>query len=187
MKCGIARAVLAIVCLLPSLSFSQQKSPVTAPQLDLSVETATTTDDGKPSSFRITLKNVGSITVDLPMPEANCVVGGGGIEIRSLWYSGDPATGSLGISAGTGCGMDHFPSLQYRVQNQWIRLRPGESVVVSASVRREFISAEKGNLELWAEYTPPELKDGERAELQEGGMLAPMKNIESEHQTYPIY
>jgi len=187
MKCGLARAVLAIVCLLPSLSYCQQKPPVTAPQLELSMEAATTTDDGKPSSFRITLKNVGSLAADLPMPEARCVVGGGGIEIRSLWYSGDPATRSSGFSAGATCGMDHFPSLQYRVQNQWIRLRPVESVVVSVSVRREFISAEKGELEFWAEYTPPDLKDGERAELQESGLFAPMKKIETEHRTYPIY
>lgn len=59
-------------------------------RLELSIEVATTTDDGKPSSARVELKNVGNLTVWLPVLGHECTY------LYVQW------TGMLG---GTACGM----------------------------------------------------------------------------------
>ncbi|HEV2214327.1 MAG TPA: hypothetical protein VGR64_03485, partial [Terracidiphilus sp.] len=61
--CGIAAAISAA-------GWAQQKPkpkmPRTPVHLGLTAQVATTTDDGYPSSLRVTLTNDGNVTVDMP-------------------------------------------------------------------------------------------------------------------------
>jgi hypothetical protein len=163
-----------------------EKSPNPA-RLELTAEVATTTEEGYPAVLRITLTNAGNVAVDMPMPGAPCVPGGGGVEVRAQWSPTDPKDLRGGGSTGTGCTQEHFPSLTFRVSHQWIRLRPGEFITVSEDIRQNYRNWEPGRIEYWAEYIPPKATPEELVELRQAGYVVPAEKIETLHQTFVVH
>lgn len=154
--------------------------------LELTAEVAATTEEGYPSVLRITVKNVGNVAVDMPMPMVPCVPGGGGVEMQFEWHYSDPGN-HTGVSVGkSGCMQDHFPSLKDRVRYDWIHLQPGEFITVSESLRGRFQNLQPGTVEYWVEYIPPEASAKELAELQQAGYIIPTEKIETAHQTFVV-
>lgn len=184
MKNGLFVLSICVSLFMPGSILAQIKTaPKSLAQLELTMEVATTSEDGYPSAIRITVKNIGAVPVDMPLPEGSCVVEGGGVQVRSAWHSTDGLTGS---GSGGSCGTDHFPTLQWRMQNEWIRLRPGEFVSLTKNVRRDFRDRKPGTVEIWAEYQPPEVKPAELAALEQVGYIIPTEKIETEHRSFVI-
>jgi hypothetical protein len=152
-------------------------------QLELTAEVAATTQEGYPAVLRITLKNVGAVAVDLPMPEVGCVSGDGGLEIRLSWHSLDGKTG-----AGGGCaaGSSDRPRLLDRARDSWIRLQPGEFIVASQSLRPRVKALGPGTVEYWIEYTPLTITPTEMAELTTAGYFVPTEKIETAHESFEV-
>ena len=173
----------------PGIPKAQPKQvPKSSAQLELTMEVATTTEDGYPSAIRITLRNTGGLPVDMPMPEVACLVGGGGMEVRADWHPVDTDRRKESTSSGAWCTADVFPSLQFRVENEWIRLRPGEFITATQSMRRTLRERKPGPgiIELWAEYIPPEVKPDELAALEQAGYNIPTEKIETEHRSFNL-
>lgn len=162
------------------------EKPPNLAHLELATEIAATTDDGYPAILRITLKNVGNVAVDMPMPKLPCVPAGGGVDVRTQWHSNVPED-HIGAATGWGCSQDHFPSLMDRVHKEWIRLRPGEFIVLSESIRDAAREAKPGRIEYWAEYIPPEVKPEELVELQRAGYVVSTDKIETAHGTFVVH
>jgi hypothetical protein len=175
-----------LLCAPGSVVPQQKAAPKSLAQLELTMEVATTSEDGNPSAIRITVRNNGALPVDMPLPEADCVVGGGGVGVQWEWHPQDPEEHTGSISDGVACMADHFPSLQYRVENEWIRLRPAEFISVTQNVRRVFRDQKPGTAEIWAEYVPPEVKPEERIALEQAGYMIPTDKIETEHRSFTI-
>jgi hypothetical protein len=180
--------VAAGVSALTARAIGQQKveklaNPV---YLELTAEVAATTEEGYPSVLRITIKNVGNVAVDMPMPMVPCVPGGGGVEMRFEWHSSDPEDHSGVGTTGKSCWQEHFASLMYRVRHDWIHLQPGEFIIVSESLRGRFQEIKPGTVEYWVEYIPPKATPKELAELQQAGYVIPAEKIETAHQTFFI-
>ena len=187
---GVSRiAVLAVVaCVWPAAAGGQQKiaKPPNPARLELTTEVAATTEDGYPSVLRVTIRNAGNVAVDMPMPALGCLVGGGGIEVRLGWTPSD-SDGSTGTGWGSACGGTNRPSILQRIQSEGIRLRPGESIVLSENLHQQLGKVEPGTIEYWAEYTPPEASPEELAELEQAGYVVPTRRIESEHRTFALH
>ncbi len=67
--------VLALAGLMVSGSAGaegKKTKPESLAKLELSVEIATTDDDGYPSALRITIRNVGGVPVDMPVLHERC-------------------------------------------------------------------------------------------------------------------
>jgi len=190
MRKGLGRVcVAAIVCAGAMMAAGQvkvEKAPSPA-HLELTAEVAATTDEGYPSVLRITIKNVGNVAVDMPMPKAPCVPGDGGVMVRSEWRPSDPEDHTASFSGIAGCAMDHFPSLKFRVAHQWIRLRPGEFIVISESLREDFLDLRPGTVTYWVQYIPPRVPPEELIDLQRSGFVVPIEKIETAHQTFVVH
>jgi hypothetical protein len=189
---GVSRiAVLAAAaCVWTAAAGGQQKvaKPPNPAQLELTTEVAATTEEGYPSVLRVTIRNVGNVAVDMPMPASPCVGGGGGIGIHRVWtaasFDGFPGKGR---GSGWGCGWSEMPTLMDRVRDEWIRLRPGEFVVFSDRITESREKLEPGTVEYWAEYIPPEAKPEELAELERAGYVVPTRKVESEHRIFAVH
>jgi hypothetical protein len=171
------------------MTVGQQKTEKTSDHahLELTADVAATTEEGYPEALRVTIKNVGNVAVDMPMPTAPCVPGGGGVEMRFEWHPKDPGDHSGMSTSGTSCMQDHFASLMYRVRHDWIHLQPGEFIIVSESLRGRFQEIKSGTVEYWIEYVPPEASAKEFAELVQSGYIIPTEKIETAHKTFIVY
>ena len=171
------------------MATGQQKKemPRNPVHLELTTEVAATTEEGYPSVLRITIKNVGNVAVDMPMPMVPCVPGGGGVEMRFEWNSSDPGDHSGVGTTGTSCWQEHFASLMYRVSHDWIHLQPGEFITVSESLRGRFQEIRPGTVEYWVEYVPPEVTPKELVELQQAGYNIPTEQIETDYRTFVVH
>jgi len=91
MKPGFRAVIVALMSAGTAMAAGQQKTekPPNPVYLELSAEVATTTDDGYPAALRITVKNVGNVAVDMPIPISPCLVAAG--ELR-FTISGIPIT-----------------------------------------------------------------------------------------------
>jgi hypothetical protein len=159
---------------------AEQPSPV---QLELTMEVATTTDDGLPAALRFTLKNIGNVAVEMPMPAIDCLGPNGAIRVRSVVRLDGPSNGGTGH--GCGGGMADGPSFTERFKSSWFHLLPGESLTFIGD-RRSMVDRMNGpaTYDYWAEYEPPSLTEKERSELAEGGYFAPREKITSAHLSY---
>lgn len=153
-------------------------------QLELGVEIATTEDDGHPTALSVTVKNAGGVAVDMPILHTSCMPDGG-VQIRMSWTSSDPHN-QTGRGWGGGCLVTDRPSLITRIKNEWIRLRPGEFVTTTESIRDQTNDLEVGTVEHWAVYDPPQATAKEATELEEAGYIIPTEKIETEHRTFAI-
>jgi hypothetical protein len=179
MKAGFWVAVLTPA--LCAVGFAQSMKPSSSVRLELTMEVATTNDDGNPSALLVTVKNVGGITVTMP------VLGGGchpdnGVQIESFWTSAD---GQRGSGGGLGCGITDQPALAERARGQWIRLRPGE--YMTTMLRFDVGQKEAGTVSYWIEYTPPDATPTEIEELSQEGYVIPTDKLETEHRSFFIY
>jgi hypothetical protein len=74
-----------------------------------------------------------------------------------------------------------------RVHNEWIRLQPGDMIVVSKSLRGLFQGLKPGTVDYRAEYSPPEATPKELAELKRAGYIVPTEMIESAHKSFDLH
>jgi hypothetical protein len=181
---GAFVAVASIWVAMAPAQESKDKVPDPV-HLDISVEVAASTDDGTPSVLRVTLTNAGDVAADIPMPELDCAAGGGQIEIHLDWFP-ENSGGLLGTGSGFGCGRSDMPSLTTRVHNEWIRLQPGEFIVMSQSIRARLANLDPGTVEYWAEYIPPEVTAADLAELRRAGYNAPREKVRTAHETFAV-
>lgn len=158
----------------------RQADPV---QLELTMEVATTTNDGSPAALRFTLTNVGYSAVDLPIPAIDCSGDSGSIVIRAVVHQEGPGSGAYGH--GCGSGMGDAPPFLKRVKSTWFHLRPGEYLTFTGDLR--FMLDKVGGpatYTYWAEYYPPKLTPKQRSELEQNGYLAPTSTVKSEPLRY---
>jgi hypothetical protein len=188
-KFGWIIVATAGVTLWPLFIAGQQKpeKPVNPAHLELTVEVAATTEEGYPSVLRVTVKNAGNVAVDMPMPKFPCIPGGGGVEIRVQWHPKTTKDHTGTFYGHSGCSQDHFASLMIRVQEDWIRLRPGEFIVVSDNFRTKLQNLKRGTVEYWVEYVPPEASAKDLAELQQAGYIIPTEKIETAHLSFVVH
>ena len=175
-------------CLHASMTVGQetQEKPVNPVHLELTMEVAATTDEGYPSVLRVTVRNVGNVAVDLPMPALGCLPRGGHVAIHLDWHPSDPSSDN-GRGWGMGCGSSDIPNLMIRVRSEWIRLHPGEFIVSSENLRERLGKVAPGTIEYWAEYLPPEANENELAELQQAGYVVPIEKVETAHQSFVVH
>ena len=158
----------------------KQPNPV---QLELTMEVATTTEDGLPAALRFTLTNVGNFAVDMPIPSIDCHGENGDIRVPSVAWLNGPGT----PAGGHGCGGDVYdgPPFRERVKSSWLHLLPGESLTFTGD-RRSLVDKAGGpaTYEYWAEYEPPSLTPEQRNELERDGYRFPTEKVESAHLSY---
>src|SRR5262245_34318150 len=138
-----ARTCLVLYLMIALTAFgakgqSGENARANPTRLELSIEVATTTDDGRPSSARVELKNIGNFTVWLPVLGHECTY------LSVQW------TGVLG---GTACGMSGTGTLTVEsVRRSWVQLRPGEFMVGTVPI---FPPTDQRRREFWVVYEPP--------------------------------
>jgi hypothetical protein len=173
--------------MVPGSAGAQGKKakPESLAKLELSVEIATTDDDGSPSALRITIRNVGSVPVDMPVLHERCSPDNGGFHIQSSWSPDNPGPG---IGSGYGCGSSGLQSLMYRILHDWIRLRPGESMTQTEPVQWTAYRGDgPGTVDCWVDYTPPAATDQEIASLQQAGYIIPTEKLETQHSSFRMH
>lgn len=183
MKARICMASTLVVMLAAAARVDAQsavKKPASLAQLELTMEVATTNDDGNPQALRVTVKNVGSVVVTMPLLNSGCHPDNG-VWVRSAWVSADEKRGSGG---GGGCGIGDQPTLVERATRSWIRLRPGEYMTTMLEIRSSV--KEPGTVDYWVEYVPPDAKAHEIEELLRAGHEIPTEKMETEHRSFVI-
>ncbi len=178
---SVAVYVFAIFLTSASAQQKTEKHPSLA-QLELTAEIAATTDDGLPAALRITIKNAGSLVVDMPLSPFSCYPSGG-VSVEFFWHSNQDNTGEV---HGHGCGGGKSQPLTERVPEDWIRLRPGEFVTSTENLRSLFRNLKPGVVEYWVEYTPPDATPKEILALQELGYIIPTENLATAHKHFDI-
>jgi len=179
--------LIAAACLQSAMAIAQagQRKPASPVSLDISVEVATTTNSGQPSAVRITLKNIGAIAADLPMPQLGCEGEDGSLTMKYEWHSIDPNDHS-GRGIGCGSSMSDRSSLMVRASREWIRLQPGEFLTVTENLKTVLQNLGPGTVEFWWLYTPPKLTPAESIELQRSGYTVPTDVISTPKQTISL-
>lgn len=173
--------------LVPALSAvvaaqSAAVKPVGPVRLELTMETASTSDDGYPAALRVTVKNVGGVAVSMPMLASGCHPDNG-VQVQSYWLREDEKSGGGG---GFGCAVGDQPALFDRAKTQWIRLQPGE--FMTTMLRVGLPTNETGAvISYWVEYTPPDATPKEIEQLLQAGCVIPTEKLETEHQSFPIH
>jgi hypothetical protein len=181
-----ATAVWVSAVLVCCSALGQQKQPKgeSPARLELTMEIATTDDDGNPSALLVAIRNVGTVSVDMPVLSQGCAPDNG-THINTSWTSDDPKDGGSG--SGYGCGISDLPSLNERVRNKWVRLRPGESMTYTGRVDLSmYRNKPPGTVEYWVDYTPPEATAAEAEALFEAGYIIPTQKLSTEHKTFHL-
>jgi len=186
MKAGFATATAFAVLGILSAPGNGQEKPAELPspaQLELTMEVATTTEDGLPAALRFRLTNIGGVAVDMPIPAIDCQGANGTVRVRSVVRLDGPSSGGTGHGCGSGSG--DGPSFSQRVKSSWLHLLPGEYLTFTGD-RRYMVDRVNGpaTYEYWAEYEPPSLTREQRDVLVEGGYLAPTEKVVSAHLSY---
>jgi hypothetical protein len=173
-----------LICSRGSAEAQQNPAPQNPVQLELTMEVATTTEDGLPAALRFTLRNVGYVAVDLPLPVLDCVGSSGTIRVKSKVHL-EGAPPSTGKAHGCGYGRDHELPIAERIRTQWFHLLPGEHLNLTGD-RRILIDKvdAPATYDYWAEYEPPALTPDQRAEAARSGYLVPTETVQSDHLSY---
>jgi len=181
-------AAAASLCTAPVGGQQSVKAPAQISPFQLTVEVAASTIDGTPSVLRAPLTNQGDTPIDMPMPESNCMPAGGWVQIHVDWTP-EPAESATqkGSKSGWGCSQSNRPSLISRVHSEWIRLLPGEYIVMNLNIRGFLVNFVPGIVEYWAEYIPPTATPTELAQLQNAGYVIPTKKAEPSRQKFTVY
>jgi hypothetical protein len=176
----IGSVILSAFSGMGSFAQTPVQKPVNPAVLELTAETAATTDEGHPAALRVTAKNIGSVTVTMPMLGGSCSPDNG-VALQSFWVSIDERRGSGG---GGACGISDQPPLSERVRKQWIRLRPGE--YMTTMIRLTEAQYDAGTVEYWVEYTPPDATAQEIKQLMQDGFVIPTEKIATEHRRFQV-
>jgi hypothetical protein len=145
------------------------------------MEVATTDDDGNPSALLVTVKNVGSVTVTMPVLGDGCSPENG-IKLQTIWLAVDGRRGSGGVAS---CGMFDGPPLWHRVKTWWIQLRPGD--YMTATLRLTLPNDDPGTVDYWVAYTPPSATPKELDHFNRAGYVLPTEKLETEHRSFEIH
>ena len=176
-------ALIAVVCVAGECASAQSmpKQPPSPANLELTAEVAATTDDGYPSALRVTIKNVGNVAVDMPMLAPVCA--DAGVKVWVTWTANNasPFTRSWAGS----CGSSSAPIVQ-QIEEHWVRLRPGEFMTTSLSLRDDIRGLGPGIVEYWAVYFPPRVNPKDAADVLQAGYIIPAKILSTEHQTFTL-
>lgn len=171
MRARICFGVIGLAALGVCNSHGQikrQRLPSPA-QLQVSVEQATTTNDGRPSALRVIVKNAGNLAVWMPALGQECTW------VYIEW------SGEL---SGYGCGDSgarwHTPE---RIAKDWVQLRPGEFMSTTVALSPP---TDGRKSEYCAVYVPPRMTKEEAAELLQAGYVIPTEEVKSDPQEYPI-
>jgi hypothetical protein len=179
-------AFLAIAAFaVPVIGQRKAPKPESPAKLELSFEVATTDDDGYPSSLRITIRNVGGVPVDMPVLKEDCSPDNG----FHIWSSWTPDEfNNHGSGSAYGCGSGDQQTLGWRVRNDWLRLRPSESMTDTQRVRWDDYRKEGGGtVEYWVAYTPPSATAQEIAALTQAGYVIPTEKLETPHSSFHVH
>ncbi len=171
--------------LVTAASAAAQNVPrILMPQapLKLTAEVATTTDEGYPSSLRVTLTNTGGMSISMPLPIAGCAPDNG-LRVNIGWFA--PGQ-DHGFGSGGGCGVGEPRSLQQRVRHSWIKVRSGESVVTTINLLAIYPSTESGAIHYSVEFDPPDAKPNELNDLWRSGYLIPTARLRTEDKSFQI-
>jgi hypothetical protein len=185
MKVRLPAAMIVAAVMIPCGVRGQQKAAKSESpaQLELSVEVAATTDEGYPSALRITISNVGSVAVDMPVLKRGCSPDNG-IQVQSVWIPDSPTAGEIG--SGGGCIVGVAPSLRERLQNDWIRLRPSEFMTDTERVQWNYPFDAGGTVEYWVEFYPPIAPAKELDAVTDSGFVIPTRRLETEHSSFHV-
>jgi len=149
------------------------------------MEIAATDDDGNPSALRVTVTNVGDVPADMPILSQGCAPDNG-IRLQSTWIPDEPS--GRGYGSGYGCGIVDGPGLIYRVEHDWVRLRPGEFMTDTERLVWDRRDEEgRGTVEYWVEYTPPAVTTKEAANLLQSGYVIPAEKLETPHASFRVH
>ncbi|MGB7985839.1 MAG: hypothetical protein WCF54_11800 [Terracidiphilus sp.] len=187
-KAGWTAIAALCVGLYASVISAQQKpeKPSNPAHLELTMEVAATTEEGYPSVLRVTVKNVGNVAVDMPMPVIGCLPQHGSIFIHLEWRS-IHSENHDGTGWGFGCGEGEMPSLTSRIRDEGIHLRPGEYIASSENIRKRIEGLKPGIVEYWVEFIPPQATIWDITELQKVGYIVPTEKIETAHQSFIVH
>lgn len=169
---------------MPLSIVGQQASP-SGPQaqLKLTVETATTDDDGNPTSLRVTITNEGGADVRMPLlREGLCQPDQQLLAVVNFKPDVEPKEGS---GYGASCMSGDEPTLLQRIRRDWVRLRIGESLVTTIPLRRPY-TTEPGTVEYSVFCTPAKASPAELAEVWKAGYVIPTKPLESQRQSFHV-
>jgi len=174
--------VAAVLC-GPVVAQKKAEKSESLAKLELSMEIAATDDDGYPSALRITITNVGGVPVDLPFKEA-CSPDNGYL-IRTGWVPDEPT--GRGYGEGYGCGFADGPNLRWRIEHEWVRLRPGDFLTATERLRWTRHDEDgPGTVEYWVEYDPPYVTPAEFSELSNAGYIIPTEEVTTEHMSFHV-
>jgi hypothetical protein len=158
---------------ITALAQTQSKKAVSPAILELRMEVATKNDDRSPQAIRFTLKNRGNRAIDSPLPPMDCGREDGRIYLSSKIVAGEPGSSGFGHGCG-GSGGPGVRTIVERIRNSWLHLKPGEFLVFTGE-GRSMLNKANGLLtyEIWAEYEPPRLTEGEKKQAEAAGYLIP--------------
>ncbi len=156
------------------------KAESSGTQLELTVEVATTSEDGYPEALRVTLTNVGGAGLTMPVLGDGCSPDNG-VKAHSSWMA---LNGSRGTSNGGACGIFDGPGIAERLKSIWILLRPGESM--TTMLRVGLLNTEAGTEEYWVTYTPPQVTEQDSQEMLDAGIVIPTEKLETEHLSFEV-
>jgi hypothetical protein len=181
----LAAGLYAFACILPHSAAAQDRQPdPPAVRLELTMEIATTTDNGLPAALRFTLTNIGSVAVDLPHPSISCPGSPvGDIRIETVIHF----DGKEGAVGGYGCGGSYVHDLSFvaEIKRNWFHLRPGEYLVFTGDRRTMITKAsEPATYEYHAVYAPPLLTPEQRNLAAQAGYIIPTETVESDPMQY---
>lgn len=160
------------------------KGPVNPAELELTMEVATTNEDGSPQALRFTLMNKGNIAVVLPIPAIDCITGNGRIYLHSKIIAGKPEGGGVGHGCSSGGGHGERTIIE-TIKKRWFQLQPGEFLVFTGD-GRAMLDKSDGLMtyEYWAEYEPPHLSEADRDSASQAGYIVPTNDVVSSRLTF---
>lgn len=175
----LAAVAVASVFVHPAAAQARLVNPPGV-KLELTMEVATTTEDGLPEALQFTLTNVGSVAVSIPAPAIDCGGSNGSIFVEVQIHFDGPE----GPKAGHGCGgsiMGSALPFAEKVRKEWLHLRPGDHLTFFGDRRRMVDKAgAPATYEIRAVYTPPALLAEQRAQAARNGILVPVQDVESD-------
>lgn len=157
--------------------------PAIQAQLELTADVSTTTEEGYPSSVRVTIRNVGGETLDMPVLTTDCSPDNG-LQVNVVWASDD---GQNGSGSGGSCGTGDQGSLISRIQRQWLRLRPGEFMTQTINLLTHYDPAKRGTVSYRVIYIPPSETKLELEEARSAGYVIPAKRLDTGKQSFRIH
>ncbi|HEV2214751.1 MAG TPA: hypothetical protein VGR64_05635, partial [Terracidiphilus sp.] len=83
-------------------------------------------------------------------------------------------------------GDSDVPPLMYRIQHDWVRLRPGEHLTESVQIRWVAYEAGPGTVTYWVVYTPPDATAVQVNKLMQDGTYIPTEKLETPHVSFNV-